>query len=140
MHAESNIIMIAWTPALSVGIAEIDAQHKTFIDAITDIKSAIETSAGPEVVGAVLMKLYGYAHFHFAVEEKYFVVFNFPGAPSHVAEHRAFTDRVTDFRRRHEMKHDVKAEVAVFMFEWLVNHIEHTYRQYIGCFKEHGLH
>lgn len=131
--------MIAWTSNLSVEIKEIDEQHKIFIRAMADIQKAIETKADREIVGAILMELYGYAHYHFSVEEKYFALFNFSGAAAHVVEHRKFTDRLTDLRRRYEQGEEIAGEVGAFMFEWLVNHIEHLDRQYVRCFRDHGL-
>ncbi len=131
--------MITWTPNLSVDIKEIDEQHQLFIKLMADIQRAIETKAGREVVGPILMELYGYAHFHFSVEEKYFALFNFSGAVKHVAEHRQFVERLTDLRRRNEQGNEIAGEVGAFMFEWLVNHIENMDRQYVQCFHDHGL-
>jgi len=132
--------MIAWTPELSVEIKEIDEQHKIFIAAMTEMEAASEKKQERAVIGAILLKLFGYAHFHFATEERYFAMFNYAGAVPHRKVHEEFVKKVLDFRQRYEVRgEDVSAEVAPFMYDWLVNHIKNLDRQYIGNFHEHGL-
>ncbi len=132
--------MIAWTPDLSVDIKEIDDQHKIFIAVMAEMEKAAAEHQEQQILGSTLLKLFGYAHFHFATEEKYFSLFLYPDAIPHKNVHDAFRNKIMEFRQRYEVKgEDVSAEVAPFMYNWLTNHIKTMDRQYIGNFHEHGL-
>ena len=124
---------------MSVDIKEIDDQHKKFIEIMAEIQTAVDANLDRSVIGAVLIKLYGYAHYHFGTEEKYFAQFFYEEGAQHRAIHEKMFDRVRDYRRRYEQGEDVAVEVMNFMFNWLVDHIEKVDRRYIRCFHEHGL-
>jgi len=132
--------MIVWTPDLSLEIKEIDDQHKIFVSIINELQAAHDSRASRSALGPVLVKLFGYAHYHFSVEEKYFALFGYEGAPAHMADHKFFIDRVVDLRRRFEQNDEnVAAETSEFLFDWLVNHIKVMDREYVTCFRDHGV-
>ena len=131
--------MIAWTPDLSLDIEEIDGQHKKFIEIMAELDPAVNAGLGQEVVGAILVKLVGYANFHFGTEEKYFVQFNYEESEEHREMHQQFFMKVNELRQRHVGGEDVALETMNFMFNWLVGHIRTVDRKYVDCFHKHGL-
>ncbi len=124
---------------MSVDIKEIDDQHKKFIEIMSEMQTAVDAKLSPAAVGAILVKMYGYAHYHFGTEENYFAQFLYEEAEEHKSIHDKFFLKVSDFRRRHAEGEDVALETMNFMFNWLVSHIENVDRRYIDCFHQHGL-
>lgn len=124
---------------MSVDVKEIDDQHKKFIEIMAEMQVAVDATLAHAAAGAVLIKLYGYAHYHFGTEEKYFALFHYEEADEHKAIHESFFLKVSEFRRRHALGEDIALETMNFMFNWLVSHIENVDRKYIDCFHKHGL-
>ncbi len=59
---------IEWSGELSVGIEEIDEQHKVLVDLVNEMHDAIHRRRGSDVVKDVLSELAEYTKIHFAVE------------------------------------------------------------------------
>jgi hemerythrin-like metal-binding protein len=130
---------IIWEPEMAMDIKEIDDQHKQFIEIMREAQTAVEAKLDRSVIGAILIKLYGYAHYHFGTEEKYFALFHFEEAMEHRELHELFFDKVRNYRRQFDSGADVATEVYEFMYNWLTNHIQNVDRHYIKCFKDNGL-
>jgi len=124
---------------MSVDIKEIDDQHKKFIEIMAEMQGFADAKVDRGAAGAILVKLYGYAHYHFGTEEKYFALFHYEEAEQHRAIHEAFFLKVSELRQRHAKGENVALEAMNFMFNWLVSHIENVDRKYIECFHAHGL-
>ncbi|MFO1425295.1 MAG: hemerythrin domain-containing protein, partial [Candidatus Competibacteraceae bacterium] len=60
---------VEWSNELSVGIEEIDAQHKVLVDLLNQIHEAIQQRHGAEVTRDIVLRLDEYTRVHFAVEE-----------------------------------------------------------------------
>ncbi|HTX86578.1 MAG TPA: hemerythrin domain-containing protein, partial [Candidatus Nanoarchaeia archaeon] len=76
---------IKWEDKFSVGVKELDEQHKKIIEIInrlTAMDSAADFS-GEEIL-KILRELNDYAHYHFTNEEIYFREFDYPKAESHI--------------------------------------------------------
>jgi len=131
---------IEWTPALSVGITEIDEQHKVLVKYVNDLHEAMSKGKGKDVTGPLLDGLVKYTTDHFAVEEKYFEQFNYPKTVQHIQEHRKLVAQVVDFKKQFdEGTVGLTIPLMDFLSNWLVNHIQGTDKQYTACFQEHGL-
>lgn len=93
-----------------------------------------------EEVKKVLEELLQYTKYHFSEEEIYFRRFNFKETLAHVKEHQEFIKRVQDFKE--QAKEDAGRYVfslITFLQEWLINHITHSDRKYIDCFKSNNV-
>jgi methyl-accepting chemotaxis protein/hemerythrin len=132
---------IEWTQSLSVGIPEIDDQHREFIRLLMELDKAVHEGTAGERVGGVMAKLDEYVLFHFGTEERHFDEFGcYANSPAHKAAHKAFTDQLNEMKYR--FLHDrelLSTELAQTMFDWLANHIAKMDREYIDCFKKSGL-
>ncbi len=58
--------IMSWTDAYSVGVAEIDKQHKKLIDLINALHDAMSKGQAKAVIGKVLGELISYCASHFA--------------------------------------------------------------------------
>jgi hemerythrin len=132
---------IEWTQSLSVGIPEIDDQHREFIRLLMELDKAIHEGIAGEHVSGVMAKLDEYVVFHFGTEERHFDEFGcYANAPAHKATHKAFADQLGEMKYRflHD-RNQLSTELAQTMFDWLANHIAKMDREYIDCFKQSGL-
>lgn len=132
--------LIQWTSALSVNVAEIDAQHKKLIGLINDLSEAMSQKKGKEVVEKILKGLIDYTVSHFSAEEKYFAQYRYPAAREHIQEHAAFIKKVGGFREDYAKgRLGLSIEVMYFLRDWLKDHIQGTDKKYSSFFNEKGL-
>lgn len=78
-----------WSPALGVGVPEIDRQHEGLFAATGAFLDA-EAGARAEQLLALLACLADHIVAHFAVEEAHMRRAGYPGLEAHAREHRAF--------------------------------------------------
>jgi hemerythrin len=82
-------VSLEWTPALSVGVAEVDLQHRELFRRAERLLVALRGGDRGEVE-PVLAFLEGYAVFHFEAEERLMRERSYPGLAEHAAAHAAF--------------------------------------------------
>ena len=131
---------IDWLPSYSVGVKEIDDQHKQFVLLINDLNDTLEICCEEIELGDIIKQLLAYADYHFATEEKYFDSFSYPGTEKHKKIHQDFRNTVVDFQKKYfGQENKVAKEVMNFMKDWLADHINTVDKDYSKCFKENGL-
>lgn len=132
--------LIEWSPSLSVGIAEIDVQHKQLVAQINQLHDAMLAGKGKDAVAPVLRELGRYVGTHFACEEKYMQQFKYPKFPEHKAQHVELTNKAKDLITKFEAGQvALSTDLMNFLRDWLSNHIKGTDKGYTECFKAHGL-
>ena len=90
---------IAWSKDLTVGVAEIDEQHRQWIQRLNDVASAIAAHQGPVQLGQTLAFLVDYTQQHFATEEKLMAAAKYPGLKTQLAQHQELTETLKDLVR-----------------------------------------
>lgn len=132
--------LITWEEKYSVNIKEIDEQHKNLVKMVNDLHEAMSVGKGKEVMGKVLQNLINYTASHFATEEKYMTMFNYPSYPQHKGEHDKFVKQVLDFQKDfNEGNKIISLDVMKFLKDWLLNHILGTDKKFGPFFNEKGL-
>ncbi len=132
--------LIQWNDSLSVGVAEIDSQHKRLVDMINELNEAMRRGEGKDVLGKVLNGLVAYAGSHFKLEENYFVRFGYPEAAQHRQTHANFIAKVNDFTTGFSSgKLNISVEVMCFLSDWLQKHIKGVDKKYGPFFNANGL-
>ncbi len=126
-----------WKEAYSIGIPEIDEQHKQLLDCIERLESAGDGRQRELAVYFVMEQLTDYVRIHFAVEEIVMRLFDYPGLEAHVAEHRAFAARLKEFEAS-ELVEDMHAQAGKFLREWLVQHIQGSDKRYAAYLLDNG--
>ena len=130
---------IDWSEELSVGIEEIDEQHKVLIGLINKMHDAIQHRHGSDVVGEILNELAGYTITHFAVEESLMRILNYPGYEEHHEQHAGLLEQVTDLQAKVAAgKTSVSFELLHFLKTWLTKHILEEDMSYSGFFLAAG--
>ncbi len=120
--------LMQWTQAMSVGLEELDDDHKVLIKVINDLAANAGNAARRDVVRQCLLSLRRYAEFHFAREEKVMSACKYPGLDPQKIEHRDFVKRIQEVTSRFDEDTTGSVEVVneallSFLKEWLNHHI-----------------
>jgi hemerythrin-like metal-binding protein len=123
--------LLTWQDKYSVGIRQIDDQHKQLITMINDLNDAMLAGKGKEVLMQVLNKLATYCVSHFAVEEKLFDTHAYPETADHKEKHHKMTAKVKALMGEVQSgKSTISIEVMNFLKNWLDKHIMETDMKY----------
>lgn len=131
---------INWNDNLSVGIIQIDAQHKNLVNMINSLYEAMTSGKGKDIVPKIIKDMFGYAVTHFSTEEKLMQQYGYPEYEAHKREHEAFVKKVQEFNAE-LLKGNITitSNVANFLKTWLVNHIQVTDKKYGPFLREKGV-
>lgn len=111
-----------WKDEYAIGISELDNQHKTLIEFLTDFELAFEGKAHWNTVHPLVVRARAFVRFHFAVEESLMQIVNYPGLIAHRAEHQYVLQRFADMEER-VLRKEMKDELLPKMTAWLFHHI-----------------
>ncbi len=130
---------VEWSDTLSVGIEEIDEQHKVLVDLVNQMHEAIHQRHGSDVVIGILGTLAEYTRIHFAVEESLMRILNYPGYEQHKEIHEELLHTVQDLQEKVASgKRSIGFELMHFLKTWLTKHIMEEDMQYSGFFLKAG--
>ena len=130
---------IPWSEELSVGLQEIDEQHKILIGLINRLFSqAILHTADKATLSGILEDLIQYTIIHFSVEESLFRIFDYPDAENHQVHHNQLKQEVLNFKKKFEGGTPIDIELMQLMKKWISNHIMMDDKKYTPFFLEKG--
>jgi len=111
-----------WKDEYSLGILEIDNQHKQLMSSFSAIEESINLDLGWSNTHYAIVELIKVAHLHFAFEEALMRMFGYPGSDAHQKEHQSFFDDLENIERI-ALKEAARIEIVEFMQNWLASHI-----------------
>ncbi|MFH2028079.1 MAG: bacteriohemerythrin [Nanoarchaeota archaeon] len=129
---------IKWDRSLSVGIKEIDDQHKYLIETINNANKDLE-SLNKKAIKKLLNDLLDYVRLHFSTEERYFEKHDYPGIKKHMEEHALLIEKVIHYADKFEQGRNIVPELIVFLRDWLEDHLKTEDHEYALFFKEIGV-
>ena len=116
--------------AYKIGIDSVDQEHRFLIGIYNDLVGKIDKGNPDDLIESVIKKLFDYADYHFASEERVMISTDFPGLEPHRRQHESFVrslnDLVTD--RTGDKAADLSRVVA-FVGSWIRGHILVTDKQ-----------
>lgn len=131
---------IEWNTELSVGIKEIDDQHKDWLNIVNELHENINTGKSKETLRNTIDKLVKYSEDHFNTEERYMFRYQYPGYENHKKEHLDFTGKIIEFRDNFNLSTLISSlEVMDFLKKWLMHHILETDLKYSPFLLQKGL-
>jgi hemerythrin len=131
---------VEWSDDLSVGIEEIDDQHKELVDLVNEMHEAIHQRRGRDVVRRVLAKLADYTRIHFAVEESLMRILGYPDYETHKEQHEQLIRHMTALQNKVDSgKTAIGFELMHFLKVWLTKHIMESDREYGEFFIQAGV-
>jgi hemerythrin len=131
---------LEWNEKYSVGVLEIDNQHKIMFAILNGLVDLVGTTPTKEKIRGVIGQLLEYKKFHFKTEEEYFKQFNYERTEEHIAAHNTFNLKLEEFQA-----HDGEDALALafdvidYLEDWFVEHLLTADQGYVECFKAHGL-
>lgn len=131
--------LLEWKEEYAMGFEQIDSQHRKIFNIINSLNTALQEQHGTDVIWDTLDELVQYADYHFKYEEELFAEFHYAGTAAHVAEHNAYTEHVSHFIMESKESNTLPYRVLDFLMEWWTHHITGIDREYMQCFKEHGV-
>lgn len=132
--------MLNWDEQYSVGVKELDDQHKSMVDYINQIEKARTEGDDRTTVVKILNGLVLYTKDHFALEETYFKMFDYAKIDVHIQEHLSLIEQVEKLVYHFEIgKPPGLTEMMDFLKTWLIDHILGADKEYMQCFSENGL-
>ncbi|MDN5300389.1 MAG: hemerythrin [Clostridiales bacterium] len=120
-----------WTEAYSVGVSEIDDQHKRLFELITTA-SALEARCDEQElhdeIVRMLVKLNLYTIYHFETEERLMEANGYVETTEHKREHQAFANKLEQMHPEADELKSIETlhEIAAFLENWIKNHILKT--------------
>lgn len=124
---------ISWSDSDSVGVKEVDDQHKKLVTLTNTMFQAIMDDRGFEVLLSVLRELEEYVMYHFDYEEKLMAENGCPqeDLEIHVKEHRELTRQVSSFIDRFEREGgELDIELFDFLRTWMDGHLSRTDKEF----------
>jgi hemerythrin len=118
-----------WKKEFSVGIHEIDEQHKTLSDCIESVEQAVVGRERWSAVHSAFIRLEEFARIHFAVEESLMRIHDYPGLEEHIHEHWQFSDNLKRLKEK-SLTADVSQEMIAFIRAWLDQHVITSDKRY----------
>jgi hemerythrin len=129
-----------WKPEYSVGVTELDWQHKKLFALVNEFYESVKERKTKEGIEKIIDGLVQYADYHFSHEESLMRKYRYAGSAAQEVAHKAFTAKVLDFQKRHaEGKLVLTIEVGNFLKDWLTEHILQSDRKYVPTFAAAGL-
>ncbi|MCP3175704.1 bacteriohemerythrin [Desulfuromonas sp. KJ2020] len=132
--------LMSWGPAFSVGIVEIDRQHKKLLALVNKLYRALKGGQGNQVLGEVLDELIAYTQGHFSSEERMLQSKGYPDLAAHKKLHADLVEQVASLREQFSQgKATLSSDVFNFLKSWLTNHIQKTDKAYGPFLNSHGI-
>jgi len=131
--------LLEWVDALSVGIEEIDNQHKELVRLLNQLHTAIWEKHGSAASMEILDKLVEYTRVHFTVEESLMRILGYPDYEHHRQEHEKLISQVIELQRKLKSgEANISFELLHFLKNWLTHHILGTDKAYAPYFLSKG--
>jgi hemerythrin len=116
-----------WNDSLSIGIQEIDNQHKELIKKLNELAEYIQQKKGKDKIGSTLRFMKDYSIIHFSTEEGFMAKLEYPGLEKQQMEHEKFKVTAERLVRDLEKEKDMEifaSQVQRFLIDWLILHIK----------------
>ena len=125
-----------WTKDLSVGVDEIDNQHKELFNRINDLVAAIKQHRCKDEIDGTLKFLEEYAATHFAYEEHAMKDFHYPEYPQHKAHHARYLKNLSELKNEAALprvkgsSYDLSVTTNQVVVDWIIDHIMKVDRKF----------
>jgi hemerythrin-like metal-binding protein len=127
---------IKWQDEYSVGVKELDEQHKRLLDIFNKVIYEQEEKYDEEKFSSSLTQLIHYAYTHFAAEERYLQEADFPDLKNHVMEHIDFIRRTLNLALKIDEGGDESRKGLLrYLQNWYSMHVLGLDRCYIPYLK-----
>ena len=131
---------ISWDQSFSVGVAELDGQHRDIVKTINLLISDFDAQARSETISEALTRLTKYAAEHFETEERLLADHGYPELFSQKGDHKEFRKKVVALcADAMSGKPSMSKELLQYLRDWWADHILKKDMKYRSYFTERGV-
>ena len=129
-----------WKDEYSVGVKSLDDDHRKLLNLINNLQTAVHYQTGEVFEKEALEEVVAYTKYHFEREEKMLQDAGYADLEAHKETHKKMILKVESFLQEYETKgHLVLEEMASYLRNWLVKHINGTDQEYSSLLQEKGI-
>ena len=115
---------IVWGHVLSVGVDEIDEDHRKLVNIFNTLNHAVTDGESPEYLAAVLEELVNCTVWHFSHEERLMLKYGYQGIEEHKATHRELIESAKEIQQNLLQAEKSMSDEDIEVLErWLTGHI-----------------
>jgi hemerythrin len=111
---------------LTLGLPEIDQQHKELFKRMDTLLEAMKAGKGCDEIIPLIQFLEDYVVVHFETEQKHMTQYKYPGLFEHQREHDEFVQKYLEAKRSFKQDGSCSAWVIRFQYllrDWIKKHI-----------------
>lgn len=112
-------VIFTWEERYSVGVGEIDAQHKRMFE----LANSIDSRVSEDQIKRTVVDLYKYTREHFDSEETLMKGLNYSKYGDHVALHENLITLLNEKSARIYDSEEALFAFKKFVYDWLIDHI-----------------
>jgi len=128
-----------WTEDMSVGVEQLDDDHKRLLLHVRDLHRAMLQGQGREVAAEILHKVVRYTRTHFANEEALFLKYGLHVGLRHRESHQGLLTKVDGLVDRVERGDlGVSIDLSHLLADWVIRHIRGEDRGYAKYLRARG--
>ncbi|RDE25216.1 hypothetical protein DV711_06585 [Motiliproteus coralliicola] len=117
-------MIIEWSDELSIGIPEIDVEHKFLVALVNGLHSKILANDSQQSLAETFSHLIRYTEKHFHNEEAVMRAIGFPLLQRHQDQHLDLADHATELSRMYlSGAKSIDLELLEFLKDWIAHHI-----------------
>jgi methyl-accepting chemotaxis protein len=124
---------IDWSDLMSVGISEMDDEHKELFKRINNLLKGLLGIGGDHDIAALVGSINEYIEYHFRDEEKMMKSYNYPELKDHMELHAIYENDFSLIEKKlREGKFDANLliEIQDKIINWLLDHIASVDKKY----------
>ena len=115
--------LLEWRDEFSVGVEEVDHEHRELVGLINKLHDDMSEGAGREEIMAALGEIYAQISAHFALEEKFMRESRYMAYAEHKEDHEILLDDLRDIM-------DQVEESGRYSHERLANDLEYWFSEH----------
>jgi hemerythrin len=117
--------LITWKQEFSVGVAEVDFEHRELIELINSLHDSARPGAGRDAVIESLGEIFAQIASHFALEEKMMRASLYPALLEHKQDHETLLDELRDIMDEVEDDGEYdEAQLSIDLGRWFGDHFK----------------
>lgn len=125
-HENDKKILIKWFKDYSIGVKEVDDEHKELIEVFQKLYYLMKKGKGKEYYNEIVQFLRKYIKNHFKNEEKLQQAIHYPNYNEHRKIHENFKESLNQIiseQRNHNVNNQDLIKISLFLKNWLMHHI-----------------
>jgi len=115
---------IVWDHVLSVGVDEIDDDHRRLVDIFNILNHSVMEGDAPDYLAAVLEELINCTAWHFSHEERLMLKYGYKDLEEHKIEHQELVNSARELQQKILQAGKLVADEDLeYLERWLTAHI-----------------